>query len=720
MQDLRTLADLMSRGDARKFTGESRGFSQPHEVPSGYVWPNIAREVPSDSHIVLISAAGAMGKSIAAQAIAARSRSILLDTAKVRVGSNTLSGGLAKALGVESYANFVEDFQQSRASLVIDGLDEALLFSGSEHFEAFLDDLCWFLGKNQTSPAVVVLGRDDAIDTVELHLLERGVRFSRTELAPLPYLTACNLIDNYLDAKVVEGKPFTVHRENRVPFESLRDEVLIDLGSALDHGFRSFESWDLVEHFLGYPAVLLAVSERLAVSNPQAELSSLRSARRDRSLEVERGALLLEVIRSIVGREQAKLALHVGNFLGMSPDDPIRRSLYNESEQVRRLLAHRGLAPDTNYGPEALSAHERANYDAQVRSFVSDHPFSRGQGFSSVVFADYVKAYAASSPLAGVQHPQLNPLTLEVGPFFAHFLSALQEDEASVSGSPPSMPLSYVDAITRSVRLAHPKCAWRLTAFSSSQCRLDVLLDLDPTREPLGFLLEGGEDVLVLRSPLSHAEILTDLPLLIEGTANEIRLGPGVYIQAATVSLNAEEIRIAPRRSRGAENTDSKSGFGVFIGSGDDIESPPRARVFVVEDDCLRTYAKVKRHPWVDYHFELTMPSALVEVETWLRVAAFTRRILTSLHPLANGRIGTSTHLLHRYSGSSELGDAAIRALLTLGVLRENAEYTILDLGPLVERGVSYAALSGDDPHTHLEQLIAAMFATASLKKYTK
>lgn len=705
-----------------EFAETHDGFSQPAQLPSAYVWPATRGRIGDNARVALISAAGAMGKSVAAAAVAAHSRALLLDTAKVRVGSNTISGGLAKALGAQQYGKFLDELGRGVGALVIDGVDEALLFSGFDHFSAFLDDLVWLCDQAGSGLVAVVLGRADAIDTVQLHLEDRLVEVARLELTALAYGDSCTFIDQYLDLRPAEGREISVHRDHAVPFGELRDLVLFDIGRALDPDFIDKEQWELVRDFVGYPAVLQAVAERLAVSNPAAEAAELRgshSSTRANASGMTRGSLLLEVCRRVVEREREKVALHVGNALGLRPEDPLRSVLYLEEEQVTRLLAAHGAVADEVVAPASLPDDERAKYDELIRGFVVDHPFLRGRSFANVVFADYVRAFAVSSPLAGARRIQLEAARLDVGPFFAHFLAALCVAVGSEAAALP-VPDEFIDHVVRSARLSHPRSVWRYTQSSSRPGLLEVFLEGAGDSDPLRFTAPASDEMIVLTSPLSYGEFIADQDVYVSGPANEVRLGPGLFMQARSLYLDAEQIRIAPRRSAGHEGAKERSGFGVYLVAEQSIGTPARAKVIPLEEDCLRVGLPAPTYPWTPYYYSPPGVSLLIDVNVWHRSLALTRRALSSLHALSNGRIGAAEESLRRYLAVSEHGEAVFDALRELGVLSIDGSYVVLELDALANHGVGYGSLAGDNPHRQLEPLVAAMFSTSALAKYRK
>ncbi|MEC5185850.1 hypothetical protein RCH12_003328 [Cryobacterium sp. MP_3.1] len=243
-----------------------------------YVWPDVILSAESDegpSPVLLIAAPGAMGKSAAAKNIAFRLQTIYVDLAQLRVGSGSLTGELTKALGFKDAGVFVEDLKAGRASIVLDSTDEAQLGVGRENYVAFLGDLMWLLLDAEPKSQVVLLGRRDATDTTLLGLMDLGLVPPLFQIAPLSHTQACELIDQTLDKKRSGDENFVVHRQHPIPFGAMRDGLFRSIGTALEPNCEhNADYWNDVDDFLGYPPVLLALAERLAVDNPAAELGS--------------------------------------------------------------------------------------------------------------------------------------------------------------------------------------------------------------------------------------------------------------------------------------------------------------------------------------------------------------------------------------------------------------------------------------------------------------
>jgi hypothetical protein len=314
-------------------------YFHPHE-PEGYVWPDIrSRNGNERAHVVLITAPGAMGKSVAAQAVANSLNASYVDLSRLTVGNHTFVGLLTRVLGWSQAPTFIEKLRSGENSVIMDALDEAQLRSGRDHTIAFLEDIAQILLGSIPAGQIVVFGRPDSMETAYLAFTEAQISVNYLSIEPLTYTQASELIDFTLDRKVSEGRPYEVHRTHPTPMADLRSAVFLDIAKALGAAESSVDKyWPQVEGFLGYPPVLLVLAERLAVENPAAEKSKLEAQTTSQSIRRARGELLQEIIEGILDREQQKFSRQIAPALGFDWDDPRIGVLYEREEQCLRVL----------------------------------------------------------------------------------------------------------------------------------------------------------------------------------------------------------------------------------------------------------------------------------------------------------------------------------------------------------------------------------------------
>src|SRR4051812_50128203 len=111
-------------------------------MPEPYVWPDLTSDDDlAGSPILLLTSAGAMGKSAAARAIANHLNAPLIDLARLPVGSDSLTGLLTRTLGWGQAASYIGDLVAGRAAIVLDSGDEAPLLAGREKFLSFIKNI---------------------------------------------------------------------------------------------------------------------------------------------------------------------------------------------------------------------------------------------------------------------------------------------------------------------------------------------------------------------------------------------------------------------------------------------------------------------------------------------------------------------------------------------------------------------------------------------------
>jgi hypothetical protein len=647
-----------------------------------------------------------MGKSVAAVALSAKTGAPCLDLARVKVGSGTLAGELGKFLGMAEAGTFLEDVRNGSSALIVDGIDEAQLQSGTEHFFAFMDDLAQQLVGATASLQVIVLGRPDSIAGAEAVLAERHVPYAVASLMPLDRDQAAALISNYLDKTQYDG-----HRANPVPFGELRDAVLEDIARALTGEERRSLSdlWERSSDFIGYPPVLEAIATRLQFSNPKAELERVRS--HPTSFTRSRGQLLVQVAERILDRETDKVRDNLSNFSLSAAD--AASPLYTREEQIVRMLVRMGNLDLPVVPPASLSDHAKAVYEEHVGTFLADHPFLRDRAFSNVVFADYVRAFVATSPtIAGYGPSQAAMLSLcpEVGPFYAHFAHALSlTDGGSVISE------STVDDVLRSFHVEDRKERFSTFAQRAGSARLALtyggpLIDkgtaaaaptdalvfhIDPTT------LSGAIEIT---APLARCVIATDSGLVLRSTSAICELGPDVIISAEIIDIRADRLLALG---------DSEDRLRGVLLAAQEIASSPRMRVGARPDDSLAVIGPAPLYPWSPYTLDFGKNGQDFTGQEVTEGIVYARRILTSFGKALGDAPARNMDFVDRIVvGNAPIGQRILDGMVSVGVVRREPPLYRLDLAALGSYGVNYAALRGPRFEETLGKLVKEILTT--------
>jgi len=688
-------------------------FAQDVEEDPAYVWPDIRRiDGDDESSMVLVSAPGAMGKSAAAKAVAHAIKAPYVDLSTMHVGSGSLTGEIAKAFDFVGAATFVTALKEGRTALVLDGTDEAQLAAGRENYLAFIADLAWLLSDAAAAGQVLIFGRRDATESTQLALLDLGYAPPRYEIAPLSHAQAVDLVDQTLDIRITsEGELFDVHRKHAEPFAQLREALFADIGAALGSEKGDERGWPTVEDFLGYPPVVLAFAEWLAVDNPAAELARMRGISHTVA-RARRGQLLREIVERVMDRETGKVQERLGDRLALRPDDTQRNALYGFDEQVSRLLDLTGTRAVALDVPAWLDPDDRATYESQIADFVSDHPFLAGRKFSNIVFSDYLRAWAISSPIGELYAPSHRAEFLSTlpasGPFFTHFLHALSNEDSPflpehlVADAISSFHLGAIDG--RAVYLQHDDETTAVLVLGEESSDESAALQ---------FVVTELSGVLELRSPIVRTTVVTDAGLVLRGNPDSLTIGPGVALVAGEIEFDAKSVSILGAKSDSGANT-----WNVI--SAQTVTHPNELKLAVHPNEkALAASWPDMWHQWKPFQLDMGNKGRPIPHRLAAQIVLGVRRIVAAFRPSMEAGLSVSADKVDRVVvGTNRVFEAVLLAIMELGVITRHGGLYTLDLEQLGQYGVSWAGVTGDDPGKALSQLIDDVVGQGSMQAF--
>ncbi|MBF4583130.1 ATP-binding protein [Curtobacterium sp. VKM Ac-2865] len=663
---------------------------------TGYVWPELDVDVDVDggftSPIMLVGAPGAMGKSEAARNIASALKAPYVNLAQLTVGTGSLVGELVKAFGASGAENLRDEVRAGRAILVLDSTDEAQLRSGSSNYFEFLPDLDWLINTDLKQPQVILLGRTDSISITEIALSVADKSFVSTRLAPLGRVAASQFMQSMLDRT-----HYSVHREQPEPFIRLCEAMLASLAAALlgaEVSRASLERhWSETDSFVGYPPVLKALSERLAVKNPQAELSKLE-ALPDLQERRQRGDILRGIVEDILDREASKVQASVGDSLALAPLDSLRKTLYGREEQAARLLHMSGVENVVLDRPAHLDHSDRSRYEELIEGFVADHPFIRDAAFANEVFSDYLRAWAISSPQSGIDtsdRPGFLASLPRVGPFFAIFLEALLP-----AGEPALIPEDLVDDAIRSNAIGSVRSRALYTHIEGKGARLQLFdEDEQVAAAEVVFEIEEPLGVLVLRAPLTRISIVSQYGVILRsGTNGQIDYGPDALIVASELQIDGSSFQILA-------SNDASTFSGIIVR--ENVEHGKDLRVISHSSGGFMASWPNAWHQWKEYAPSSVPAAQAVPRSLGAQVVISVRKLLLSFHGSSVDAPAVSADKVDRVLiGGNGVAQTVRDVLVELGVIKRSGAQYYLDLQVLGERGLSWGALSSNDPYTAL------------------
>jgi hypothetical protein len=688
-------------------------------VPARYVWPDVlVASETVNSPIILASAPGAMGKSMAARAVAASLDAAFIDLSRLSVGSDTLTGLLARVLGWQQTPDLIRDLRSGKSTLVLDGLDEAQLRAGREHTIAFLRNIVELVkGAESLLGQIVIFGRGDSIETSYLVFGESGITPFMATIAPMTLPQANELINLELDAKEISGKAYEVHRVHALPFAELRDKLFIEIADALGAEVSSGQHyWESVEDFLGYPPVLLVFAEHLVVENPSAELSEMRF-RLAGEARIQHGELLRKIVEGILDRESSKVRGQLAKALSLSPQDPKCMVLYTREEQLLRILNHVSDYLNLDLVPPAvLTGTDRTIYEEQISTFIPDHPFLRGRKFANVVFADYVRAYVAVGPQMdayGGPKAEILQACPAVGPFFAELVYSFLLDQNQISKSDGISEAvlqgeDLIDDLVTSYYLG--RIVGEAHFFYSHTPKKSnlILFGAEEGSDSVFFRVENPSGVLELTTPLMHGIIISQHGLVLKSLSDEIEIGPNLAIFVGELEIVGRKLTVLGG-GRSSDFDRSRS----MIAAMNHVQHDPSLNVSSYPENSLRIAWTKPWHMWrpfmvPDSELPDMTPGALAPPIKW-QVMVGIRRILTSFRGTDHNPSANKERLDHYGTAANPLFVAILDALIQLGIVERSGTIYRLHLGVLGDYGVNYAAVRSADFSGTLAKLTAQL-----------
>ena len=600
------------------------------------------------SPILLVSAAGAVGKSTLARQVAFATGAVYIDLGKADpVGGNTLSGGLVRS-------GLYDGWKKGTIAVLIDGLDEARLRVTQEAFYAFLSDVAE-ISAGRSVPTVL-FGRTGASQDAWLFLTENGLEVPILEIG---------YYDREASVAFAEAHLQTLREGTQYPSVYRRAlELLLDR-------LRAQTERD-GDRFAGYAPVLQAVAERVAKEdNPAALISKIKKH--------EYLVTLQTIAFAILDRERTKLET-------LRFENPkLAETLYSPKEQLDRLAArvYKSAPP----GLPKMGDADAQTYSQALETWVPEHPFLDGTtAASSIVFDAMITAHALRNP--SYSHAALDR-ELKRGAAANPFLSEFYLWEASGS-EPEDLRAEHIGVIYASLRsrLAMGDTAnLSVDSVEDAQEEDALYADVEITlarrkadrprslhfrTEQVGTIYLGPhvEDV-DLTVPHARVEI---------GPGTEAVLVPPISIQCDELSVTTEKVIV--------ENSPEEESAAVYLEakkfSGADMTHVPILRGDV---SLSVSWPDANAYPWTNF---ATTPTPLVDprVEEALRRL---RKFVIAFRSHGKGRLARYRYKIEHERMTKGSGQAVLNLLIKSGILKLEGSMYYLDPDKLADQaGTNY------------------------------
>ncbi len=628
---------------------------------------------PANPRIVVISAAGAVGKSTVAREVAHVKSAPLWDLSLAGpiAAKHSLIGLFQAGFGVSGLPEVYRQLAAGELFLVIDALDEARVKATEPAFEAFLRDIA-SIAKRSARVCFVLLGRTQIAETAWLVLEDAGVSSRILTIEPFTRDQA----NEYIELRVRSGGGRGAQMVNTHPdpFRRARDLIFDHLKGAMT-GIKNQEE---PQTFLGYAPVLDAIGVLLAgETNLAATAQELQQGLQ--AAQPTHTGVLERVVGRVLERERAEklvrnlkpLMATTAATVGWTNWD----HLYTSREQAVRLTARiLGVDAGLTVVPPALSR----EYEEAVAAFLPEHPFLvDGSRPANVVFESYLFAHVllqGTRRMSEAVERRLSDPDYKPSRLFADFYLHMKPDNTAV---PP----------------AH--VGWLYDALLSSETeRLHVGLSLDgPEAADSGIsypaTAEGefawyalGEDLrwTRVRSVEFQATMSADdavqfgryirrasitLPSrVILGRGGEFEIGPNVNIDCGTLELNCDSLVVGGYEGKGlpASDEDDAVVLDALKYSGT-LASRPIARVSLSVE-----WPGAEAFPWNE--FKAQRPRELGKDPRMHETYRRFRRIVMTLQSHSRGSLArTRKKIENERIMRGRLGWALLNQLVKDGIL---------------------------------------------------
>lgn len=601
---------------------------------------------PFASRVILISAAGAVGKSTLAKQVSALTQAVYVDLAKTDpVGGNTLSGGLVKS-------GLLNAWQSDSVTLLIDGLDEARLKVTQESYEAFLNDVAYLVaGRRQP---IVLFGRTGAVSDTWLHL-EGQVDTSVLEIGYYPP-------DRALE--------FAIERYKEADPESQHFEAGKEALSVLLNRLRENTAAD-GDRFAGYAPVLQAIASRVAgEANPKVITSATEKG--------EQPITLQGVVDAILLREQGKLST-------LAFEEPgLLDRLYLPAEQMDRLTAMIYGKPSPAL--PRMSPKDTQTYSDALQSWVPEHPFLDGNGKpATAVFDAALVTYSLfNAATKGDAVARELARGAAANPFLAEFY--IKEDGVAATLLPDHIGIVYaslrarlslgdtaslsVDGVDEGDEVDQLRADVEITLSRSG---LDQTRSLHFASDQTGVIRLGGhvEDVEI-NAPAADVEI---------GGGREVVLVAPVSVQCQRLRILAEKLIVeAASEVVGSVLLEAESCSAPAVTSVPIINGP--AKLFL-------SWPGADAYPWANFKASST---EVKDPRTDEALRRF-RKFVISFRSHSKGSLKRVAAKLDHERMTKGTGRAVLDHMIDRGVItRDGAMYTLHPDALAAETGASYTS----------------------------
>jgi len=685
-----------------------------------YVDPNftvIENEIKvGETKVILISAAGATGKTALAERLSQQLNIPILDLADhAAVGQYSLIGLFTSLFDPSGFSEFTNDLQAGRAALIIDALDEGKTKTSEEGYNAFLNDLVQ-IAQKANGVTFILLGRGQAVNHTWLYLDDNNINASLLRIAPFTIAQATEFIDLYVEQDNPEG-----YKRYEQPYKEVRDFII----QSIDGFFSSASQLkkEEIDAFIGYAPVLKSIYTLLRDDQNYIALLEKLKANESKGLD-----LVIQIVEEILDRERdekvrAKILPPVLEGRPKEAIDAIMANSFEKVEQCERLLRRQLNKPSYTILCEDQATNDL--YNEKMEEWMDEHPFLSEGKLLNPVF----ESYALSTLIREAGHETLVDEYLATkynGSFMFFFIyQRIQKTD--------QIPLRYIPYLFDSIKsLDSAKFQSYLSIDAddweddqtSQLCDIEITIvtpDDYRTYDYQAPLAKG--DILALSGVLSGVYI--EAPLTVRFSGKKVALGPPLDIRCDKLIISCQELSLerglpegGPIAKLRGENGDlrvagvDEQSHDIIIDSQEieiDYSSAPNPKIspYLGEGSQFIIFSPNRpSHPYGTYH-NAEGCSYTDDYELKEKYLRF-RRIVTTLRSHSKGVLARYKYKIeHRRVLQNDIGRAILDALIKKGILYSDQKFYKWNPGPANQYlGIDYKAVSQMQVSSKLDQFL--------------
>lgn len=356
---------------------------EPFFISPDFLEINTEMDIDAEkAKFILFSAPGATGKTTLAKYISYKLNALYWDLSQLRLGTNSFTGSIVKAVTAVKYSSFIQDLGAARALLTIDAFDEAEIISGRPMIRSFLEDISLNL-LDYTKAPVILFARTESAQYIASHFYDQGIAFKHYEIGYFKEVQAKEFVKKSVESVEKGITPADEKCINQY-FDLLKNSI----------------STSEQTSFLGYAPVLQAISRQILQEKNRAKLINIISSSHGCA------SIVLSIMDRLIDREQTEKVKEAfyRKCSESHPEFSEWNKVYSKKEQLVRLI-HYILFNDCKYNYyvlDFLPPQLVDEYQEILDSFLKQHPFlrdystSKGDGliidFTGPAFRDYTLA----------------------------------------------------------------------------------------------------------------------------------------------------------------------------------------------------------------------------------------------------------------------------------------------------------------------------------------